>query len=128
MLKGGMLKKMLMIGTAALLTAGCTSVTNLTPSQTPRAESGLYPFEMMFNTRATSVAHDSIQAYLMLDGDMIEMQRIPLLTNRWEVLAPVPAGKDNINYRFKVNYQWKDLGGRKENSKLSDVYNLQIGE
>ena len=82
----------------------------------------------MFNTRATSVAHDSIQAYLMLDGDMFEMQRTPLLTNRWEVLAPVPAGKDNINYRFKVNYQWKDLGGRKENSKLSDVYNLQIGE
>ena len=121
-----MLKKMLLISTAALLVSGCASVTNLTPSQVPRDESGLYPFEMIFNTKATSVAHDSVQPYLMLGGELIPMERTPLLTHRWEVLAPIPAGKELVNYQYKVNYQWKDLGKRKENSKLSEPFELRI--
>ena len=121
-----MLKKMLMISTVALLVGGCASVTNLTPSQVPRNESALYPFEMIFNSNATSVAHDSVQAYLIMGDDIIPMERTPLLTNRWEVFAPVPAGKELVNYQYKVNYQWKDLGKRKENSKLSEPFELRI--
>lgn len=123
-----MLKKMLMISSVALFAAGCASVTNLTPSQMPKNDSGLYPFEMIFSTSSTSTAHDSIQAYLMMGENLIPMERTPLLTNRWEVLAPVPAGKDLVNYQFKVNYQWKDFGKRKENSKLSDPFELRIVE
>ena len=68
---------------AAVLVSGCSSITNLTPSQLPRSDSGLYPFEVVFESKATALADDSIQAYLILDDQMIKMQRTPLLTNRW---------------------------------------------
>lgn len=121
-----MLKKILMVSAVALLFTGCASVTNLTPSQMPRSESGMYPFELMFNSNATSLARDSVQPYLIMDGEHIPMERTPLLTNRWEVLAPVPAGRNLVNYQFKVNYQYKSLGKRKENSVLSTPYDLKV--
>ena len=121
-----MLKKMLLISTAALLVSGCASVTNLTPSQVPRDESGLYPFEMIFNTKATSVAHDSVQTLFNAGWRADPDGAHSAFDQSLEVLAPIPAGKELVNYQYKVNYQWKDLGKRKENSKLSEPFELRI--
>ena len=123
-----MLRKMLLMCAAADLASGCSSITNLTPSQLPRSDSGLYPFEVVFESKATALADDSIQAYLILDDQMIKMQRTPLLTNRWEVLAPIPVGTESVSYRYKINYQWKDFGKRRENSRLSEPFYLNVTE
>ena len=92
----------------------------------PRSDAGVYPFELIFTSKATSTATDSIRPYLIMDENVIPMYRVPLLTNRWEVLAPIPAGKTVVNYRYKINYQYKDFGTRKSNSTLSDPYTLEI--
>jgi len=123
-----MLKKILMTGVLALLATGCTTVTNLTPTEQPRSETGLYPFEIMFTTKAKVLAKDSIHPYVIIGDEQYEMQKTPLMADRWEALVPIPTSENAVNYQFKVNYQWKAIGGRRENSRLSDPYVLSISD
>ena len=113
-----------------VLMAGCTapSVTNLTPSRLPKKDNGLYPFEVLWDSRQQSLVKDSMKAYVVIGYDQFEMQRVPRLTNRWETLVPLAADKSIVTYHYKFDYEYLAIPTRRSDSKTSKYYQLQILE
>jgi hypothetical protein len=123
-----MLKKFLPFLSVILL-AGCTTATftRLTPGQQPRNTDNLYPVETAFDSQQQSLRWDSIQAYVVVNGQALPMRPVPLVTHRWEGLVPLPAGANAVNYRFKFDYLYNNFGSApKPNSELSKIYTLKV--
>ena len=110
-----------------LLLTGCTStVTNLTPRQQGRTEAGLYPIEIIWETRQKSVKHETVKPAVQIGLNFYPMKRTPMLTNRWETLIPVPTGTNFINYRVRVDYDYDAIPVARPDSRLSPLYQLQV--
>lgn len=117
------------LAVTTLMTVGCVShITNLTPSVVPHEESGLYHFEVEWtsNQRTRELRQDLIQAHVVLDERLYPMERVPLMTNRWEAEVPVPAAKNPVHYYFKWNYATAGFGRNHPNSLRSPPYRLEI--
>ena len=113
-----------------LLLVGCASnsITNLTPAQQPRTQTGLYPVEAMWKSSQKSVVKDSIRPYVVVGLESYPMRPTPLINNRWETLVPIPADKNHIFYQFKFDYEFKGMPARRSNSLLSPEYRLDIAD
>lgn len=111
-----------------LLVAGCAtnSITNLTPSQQVRNNTGLYLVEAMWKSRQQSVVQDSIKPFVVVGLEAYPMRPTPLLNNRWETLIPIPADKSHIYYQFKFDYEYKGMPARRPDSLLSREYRLDV--
>jgi hypothetical protein len=123
-----MLKKFLPL-LPVLLLVGCTTAafTRLTPNQQPRNPDNLYPVEAAFDTQEQALRWDSIQAYILVNGQSIPMRQVPMVKDRWEGLLPLPAGASSINYRFKFDYLYNNFASApKPNSISSKLYTLKI--
>jgi hypothetical protein len=120
-------KNLLLLALLLGLTCGCrTTLTNLTPSQVPRNTSGLYPFEVAWDTTQQSIKEDTIAAFVLVGSESYPMQRTPKLPNRWEANVPILAEKAEVNYRFKFDYQYLSIPERRHNSRTSPQYQLRI--
>jgi len=120
---------LLPLGLGMMLLAGCTTtITNMTPSQTQRATTGLYPFSVAWDSSQQSVVPDSVQAYVLVGTNLYPMQRTPLVRERWETVVPVPADRDILNYQYKFDYQYLTIPKRQANSVMSKPYQLKILE
>ena len=108
--------------------AGCTTptITNLTPSRQVRKETGLYPFEVQWNSRQQSLIKESMKSAVVIGLDQYPMQRVALLTNRWETLVPIPADKTIVTYQFRFDYNYHGIPDRRSDSKPSRHYQLVI--
>jgi hypothetical protein len=52
---------------------------------------------------------------------------VPLVKNRWEGFVPVPPGVNSVDYRFKFDYKYNNLGTQpKSSSAYSSAYKLTI--
>jgi|SRR5687768_6555263 len=121
------MKQFLPLAFFLLALTGCTTaLTNLTPRSHQRNSNGLYPVEVMWDSRAADIKKDTIKGYVVVGEDAYPMNRSPMLTNRWEALLPVPADKDFVNYRFKFDYLYKKIPAPAPSSRMSDPYQLQI--
>jgi hypothetical protein len=110
-----------------LLLAGCTStLTNLTPRQQTRNANGLYPVEVMWESKQGNLVKDSLKGYVIIGQDAYPMQRSPMMTNRWEAVIPIQNDKDIVNYRYKFDYEYLTIPVRKPSSRLSAPYQLEI--
>jgi hypothetical protein len=111
-----------------LLLTGCAAMfTRVTPLQQPRNPDNLYPVEVIFNSSQQSLRWDSIQPFVIVNGEPYPMRPVPMVQNRWEGLVPVPAGSDGVNYRFKFDYQFNNFGTPpKPDSAYSPEYQLKI--
>ena len=110
-----------------LVLTGCsTTVTNLTPSQQSRVSTGLYPFEVIFESNQQSMQKETIKPYVILGTEPYEMQPVPLLQNRWETHVPVPEGQSIVNYRYKFDFDYLSVPQRRSSSVLSRPYQLKI--
>ena len=123
-----MLKKFLPL-LPVLLVAGCATpaFTRLTPNQQPRNPDNLYPVEAAFDTQQQSLRWDSIKAYVLANGQSYPMRKVPLVKDRWEGLIPLPPGASSVNYRFKLDYLYNNLGTAPQpNSVSSKIYTLKV--
>ena len=123
-----MLKKFLPL-LPVLLLAGCATATftRLTPVQQPRNPDNLYPVETAFDSQEQALRWDSIQAYVVVNGQPQPMRPVPLVKNRWEGLVPLPPGANSVNYRFKFDYLYNNFGSApKANSVSSKIYTLKV--
>ena len=119
--------KSLVLWLLPLLMVGCaTTVTNLTPRQQTRNATGLYPFEVAFDSNQHSLCKDTITAQVVVGLESYPMRPTPLIANRWETLVPVPADKDYLSYQFKFDYQYLAIPQRHSDSKMSPPYQLKI--
>jgi hypothetical protein len=110
-----------------LLTGCATTFTRLTPLEQPRNDNNVYPVEVTFNSPQESLRWDSIQAYVLVNGQPYPMRRVPMMQNRWEGFVQVPPGANSVNYRFKFDYLYNSFGSTpKPNSSYSPVYRLTV--
>ena len=122
-----MTKRLLPLLLLGWMVSGCsTTITNLTPGQLARNSSGLYRFEVAWQSRQHNIARETISPQVVIGLDTYPMQPTAVVSNHWEAMIPVPASKDLLNYHFKFDYQYKAIPVRRPNSKLSRNYQLQI--
>jgi hypothetical protein len=58
--------------------------------------------------------------------DFYPMRPTKLMTNRWEVMLPVPSNVNNVHYRYKFDYSYNAVGAPGSDSILSREYTLKI--
>jgi len=112
---------------SALFLAGCvTTVTNLTSTTQPRNPNNLYLIEYQWDTTQQTIKATSVKPYVVVGFDTYEMKKTLRLTNRWEVLVPIPPDKNVIDYHFKVEYEYARFGKPGVASKSSPEHKLYI--
>ena len=113
-----------------LLLTGCASTfTRVTPLEQPRNPDNLYPVEVIFSSDQQSLRWDSIKASVLVNGQAVEMRRVPLVKNRWEGVISVPPGVSVITYRFKFDYLHNVFGSQPQpDSIISKIYAMKIVE
>ena len=122
-----MLKKFLALLPVLLLTGCAGTFTRLTPLEQPRNDNNLYPVEVTFRSSQQSLRWDSVQAYVLVNGQLYPMRQVPMVQHRWEGYVPVPAGVNAVTYRFKFDYLYNHFGtAPKPNSEYSPVYRLTV--
>lgn len=122
-----MWKRTLPVGLAALLLVGCNAtLTNLTPTQQLRNETGLYPVEVSLSTRQSTLRWDSIKPRIKVGTNYYPMTQTPLMTNRWEGLIRVPEDENSVRYRYRFDYKYNDFGGPGRDVTTSQEYTLKI--
>ncbi len=121
-----LIKKSLACALIALVFGGCTTVTNLTATKQRRESNGLYRVEAAWTTDQASIIPESIKAYVVLGNERIPMTPIPLVKNRWEAFLPVAADQTFIRYRFKYDFDYYSMPGRRKDSVLTEEFKMNI--
>ena len=113
---------------SVLLLAGCASTfTRLTPLQQPRNSNNLYPVEVAFHSTQQSLRWETIQPFVLANGELYPLRQVPIVQNRWEGFVPVPPGVNSIDYRFKFAYKYNSVGSAPQPaSAVSPAYKLNI--
>ena len=122
------MKKFLPLLLSSVLLAGCSSITNLTPSQLARNAAGVYSVEAAWDTKQQSIRPNSIKPSVMVGFESYPMRAVPMVKDRWETVIPIKPEQDAIHYRFKFDYLVNGIPVPHEDSKLSPEYKLQIVE
>jgi len=107
--------------------AGCSSITNLTPSQYPRAGSGYYRVEAMWRSNRAVIRPGSFKPLVVVEFQTYPMQPVPLVKDRWEAYIPVPADKDFVRFHYKFDFMDDSFSKKpKADSLNSAPYQLSI--
>lgn len=124
-----MWKKFLPLLPVCLLT-GCAingTFTRLTPSLTTRTTNNLYSVEVAFDSQQQSIRWDSVQAFALVNGQLLPLQPEKDVYHRWEGYIPVPATENSVKYRFKFDYLYNHFNTAPQpDSALSPVYTLKV--
>ena len=122
-----MWKKILPVLSVLLLTGCAATFTRLSALQQPRNANNLYPVEVAFNSQQQSLRWESIQPYVLVNGELYPLRQVPLVKNRWEGFVPVPPGVNSVDYSFKFDYKYNNFGTPpKASSAKSPLYKLNI--
>jgi uncharacterized protein YceK len=122
------MKKIFCLLLLPVLLAGCTSITNLTPSQLPRDPSGSYRVEAQWDSDRATIRADSFRPLVVIGFSTYPMNRVPIVQDRWEAFIPVPADKDFILYRYKFDFEVNAISQPRADSLMSPEYSLKIVE
>lgn len=114
------------VALAAVFFAGCSSITNLTPSQMSRSADGFYPVEAQWRSRDQSLKTSTLQGHVVVGAESYPMKATPFVKDRWEAFIPIAPGESIVHYRFKFDFENKRFPQRQKNSLLSDEYTLKI--
>ncbi len=115
-----------LLAVAPLVIAGCSSITNLTPSKLPRNATGFYQVEAAWNSRQRTIRDESMKPLVLIGNEVYEMRRVPRVENRWETMIPIAPDKDAVRYQFKFDYMVNSIPRALPDSKMSPEYKLQI--
>ena len=122
-----MWKKILPLLSVLLLTGCAATFTRLSPLQQPRSPNNLYLVEVAFNSQQQSLRWETIQPYVLVNGELYPLRQVPLVKNRWEGFVPVPPGVNTVDYKFKFDYKYNAVGSApKSTSAVSPIYKLNI--
>ena len=122
-----MWKKFLPVLSVLLLTGCAGTFTRLTPLQQSRNASNLYPVEVAFNSQQQSLRWETIQPFVVANGELYPLRPVAMVKNRWEGFVPVPPGVNSVDYRFRFQYKYNNIGTPpKPGSAISPLYKLNI--
>lgn len=120
------MKKFLVLLLAPVVLAGCSSVSNLTPTKAYRNATGQYPVEAKFTTKRTAVMDDTITPSVVVGEQAYPLHRVPLVKDRWEGYVPVPPSQDSIHYHFRFDYKVNRIPQAVPDSYTSQEYGLDV--
>ena len=120
-------RHLLLLPLLLALLPGCTAqFTNLTPQRLPRSATGMYPFEVAMTSQEQALKWNSIQPTLRIGEESYPMQPVPLITNRWEVMIPLPPETEVVHYRYQFLFHKLGMGKEIADSASSGRYYLLI--
>jgi hypothetical protein len=120
-------KYFLSLGLLGLILAGCSAtLTNLTPRQMVRSPTGLYPFEVKWDTTQETPVGGTIKAYVVVGMEAYPMQPVAMVRNRWETVVPIPGDQNKIDYNYKFEFIRKGPPQGRADSLFSPPYQLVI--
>jgi hypothetical protein len=123
------IKRVVPVCLLAIFLVSCVAkvITNLTPTQMPRNPSGQYLVEMKLDSTQQTLRYDTITPQVVAGFNSYKMRPTLKMTNRWEALVPLPADKEVLLYRFKVDYEYNKFGNKPgQGSLMSEEYKLTI--
>jgi uncharacterized protein YceK len=106
--------------------AGCSSITNLTPTQYPRSSSGYYRVEAMWKSKSSVIDPGSFKPLVVVGFQSYPMRPVPLVEDRWEGFIPIPGTESYVNYHYKFDFLNDGFGKPKPDSLMSGNYELSI--
>jgi hypothetical protein len=109
-----------------VLLAGCSSITNLTPTEYPRSANGFYRVEAMWRSNRAVIRPDSFKPLVVVGFQDYPMRPVPLVEDRWEAFIPVPADQNYIHYHYKFDFMDDAFGKPKADSLMSASYGLAV--
>jgi hypothetical protein len=109
-----------------MILVGCSSITNLTPSTTPRAATGYYRVEAMWRTDRKVVRPNSFKPLVVVDFQTYPMQPVPLVKDRWEAYIPVAPDQDFVRFHYKFDFMDDAFGKPKADSLNSASYQFSV--
>jgi hypothetical protein len=121
-----MKKKIFTLLLLPLALAGCSSITDLTPSRLTRTDSGYYRIEAAWETREQSIRPESIKPLVVVGLDTYPMQPEGVVKDRWETFVPVKADDNLLHYRFKFDFLRNHISAPEADSKMSPEFTLQV--
>ena len=122
------MRNALLAAVVGLVLVGCTStsITNLTPTQYSRNDTGIYPVEVELTSQQQTLLHQSISPTVIVGGNSYPMRRTLKTNYRWEGAIPISRNQTGVTYHFKFDYSYNRFGTPGRDSKLSPSYELQI--
>jgi len=122
--------KILVFTMTVLLQTGCvkTTIVNLTPSKLPRNSQGIYRIEAAWESNQKSIRDESIQGFVVIDGNHVPMERVQVVEDRWEVLLPLDQVDEGHTYLLKFDYLYDSFPEAKPDSLRTQPYKLNIVE
>ncbi|HYE30899.1 MAG TPA: hypothetical protein VEH27_05705 [Methylomirabilota bacterium] len=121
------MKKLSLVALLGFLLTGCsTTLTNLTPAQQPRNANNLYPVEVAWDSSQRTIVKNTVRGYVIVGPDIYPMQRTPIVKDRWETLIPVPPDQNSVHYKFKFEYDVREIPQRRAGSDATPEYRLQV--
>ena len=121
-----MFKKFLMLSLPLLLVGCASNFTNLTPTRQVRSADNTYTVEVQFNSRQQTLRWHTIKPFVLVNGELLPMRATKLMKNRWEGIVPVPPNVNQVEYRYKFEYESTTFGGFQNDSALSQKFELKI--
>ena len=86
------------------LLAGCSSITNLTPSKYQRDASGFYRVEAEWKSSRQVIRPESFEPLVVVNFDTYPMRPVALVQDRWEAYSH-PAGQGLGVLPLQVRFQ-----------------------
>lgn len=113
----------------ALISTGCSGLTNLTPERVPENASRVYTLSMSAYINDGSVVQDSIKPFVVIDEQTIPMKEIKDMKydRLYEYDYTLPKGRKDAKYYFLLKYEVTNSidGVKKEREmKSPTVYTL----
>ena len=100
-------------GVAARWLRRTATFTRLTPGQQPRNADNVYPVEASFDSQQQSLRWDSIQPYVLVNGQRTRRcARCPWSRTAGKAWCRCLPGAAAVNYRFKFDYLYNVWGKR----------------
>ena len=106
--------------------AGCSSITNLTPTEYPRSASGYYRVEAMWKSRQAVIRPNSFKPLVVIEFQTYPMRPVSLVEDRWEAFIPVQPNQNFVRYHYKFDFLDDAFGKPKGDSLMSGPYQLHV--
>ncbi len=114
----------------AFISAGCSSLTNLTPERVPENSSRVYTLTMSAYINDGSVVKESIEPFIVIDEQIIPMTPVKDMNRDrlYEYDYTLPKGRKSAKYYFMVKYSVENnVNGTNKNREIVSptVYTLE---
>ncbi len=120
------INKLCLLSLLPALLAGCSSITNLTPTEYPRDASNFYRVEAMWRSNRRVIQPDSFKPLVVVDLKTYPMRPVPLVRDRWEAFIPVPPDQNVVDFHYKFDFRDYAFGKPKADSLMSSSYKFKV--